>query len=243
MSQVDPLQEGSVTKESLLPDGSWKTPTEDVYAPGQGMGRLQVEATHPSRTLHFDAEGELTCPCDGACMRQMLSNSLGNALQHGSEGGRVELSIFSNGEDITLAVRNHGPPISPDVLPTILDPLVCDTLTDAMRERRVGSIGLGLYIAPEIVTSHGGAMDVASSAESGTVFTIRMPRPQAGAFNQGMQRDAKASLVLFSPPHDGVINSFVGDAYANTTHCYDTYRLKEVPSYFWSGLSIEPTAA
>jgi signal transduction histidine kinase len=50
---------------------------------------------------------------------------------------------------------------------------------DAMREHRDGSIGLGLYIAREIVTSHGGTVDVASSAESGTVFTVRIPRRQA----------------------------------------------------------------
>ena len=50
---------------------------------------------------------------------------------------------------------------------------------DALRQRREGSIGLGLYIAHEIVTSHGGTVDVASSAESGTVFTVRIPRRQA----------------------------------------------------------------
>lgn len=80
---------------------------------------------------------------------------------------------------MTLAVHNQGPPISPDVLPTIFDPLVRDTSRDAVRERRIGSIGLGLYIAREIVASHGGTIHVASSAESGTVFIIRMPRRQA----------------------------------------------------------------
>jgi signal transduction histidine kinase len=140
----------------------------------------ELKAAHPGRTLHFDARvGDLTCACDGARMRQVLSNLLGNALQHGAEGGAVELSISSEGADIVLAVRNHGAPISPEVLPIIFDPLVRGTSTDAQRKRRAGSIGLGLYIAHEIVSSHGGTIDVASSADSGTVFTVRMPRSTA----------------------------------------------------------------
>ena len=149
----------------------------------EALGRevmAELKVAHPQRTLHFDGRGgNLTCECDGARIRQVLSNLLGNALQHGSEGGAVELLISSEGPDITLAVRNQGPPISPDVLPTIFDPLVRGTLMDESRERRAGSIGLGLYIAHEIVTSHGGTVDVSSSAESGTVFTVRMPRRQA----------------------------------------------------------------
>jgi signal transduction histidine kinase len=45
--------------------------------------------------------------------------------------------------------------------------------------KRPGSIGLGLYIAREIVTAHGGSIDVRSSAEEGTVFTVRLPRRAA----------------------------------------------------------------
>jgi signal transduction histidine kinase len=66
-------------------------------------------------------------------------------------------------------------------LPTLFDPLVRDTSTDAERERRVGSVGLGLYIAREIVTSHGGTIDVTSTAKSGTTFTIHLPRRQTTA--------------------------------------------------------------
>ena len=139
----------------------------------------ELKAANPNRTLRFDARGDLDCSCDGARLRQVISNLLGNALEHGSKNGDVELSITSEGPDIILAVRNQGPPIAPDVLPTIFDPLVRDTSTDAQRHRRVGSVGLGLYIAHEIVTSHGGTIDVTSSAESGTVFTVRIPCQQA----------------------------------------------------------------
>jgi signal transduction histidine kinase len=59
----------------------------------EALGRevlAELKAAHPGRTLHFDSSGgNLTCACDGARMRQVLSNLLGNALQHGAEGGRT----------------------------------------------------------------------------------------------------------------------------------------------------------
>jgi signal transduction histidine kinase len=136
----------------------------------------ELKAANPARTLRFEAQGELTCSCDGARLRQVISNLLSNALEHGSEDGDVELSIASEGPDIILTVRNQGPPIASEVLPIIFDPLVRDTSTEAQRQRRVGSVGLGLYIAHEIVTAHNGTIDVTSSAESGTIFTVRVPR-------------------------------------------------------------------
>jgi signal transduction histidine kinase len=149
----------------------------------EALGRevlAEIKVAHPGRTLRFEAKGDdLTCHCDGARMRQALSNLLGNALQHGSKGGAVELSMSSEAAEFTLSVRNQGLPIPPNILPTIFDPLVRGTTMDAMQNRRAGNIGLGLYIAREIVTSHGGVVEVASSAEAGTVFTIRMPRRQA----------------------------------------------------------------
>jgi signal transduction histidine kinase len=138
----------------------------------------ELAAAHPNRKLRFDVRGDLTCSCDGARLRQVISNLLGNALEHGSEDGDVELSIVSEGPEIALAVRNQGPPIPSQLLPTIFDPLVQNTSTDTPQQRRLGSVGLGLYIAREIVTAHGGAMAVTSSAESGTVFTARIPRRQ-----------------------------------------------------------------
>jgi signal transduction histidine kinase len=99
-------------------------------------------------------------------------------LEHGSEDGEVELSIAGDGAEIVLAVRNEGSPIPADLLPTLFDPLVRETSTEAQQRRRLGSIGLGLYIAREIVTAHGGTVEVTSTAESGTIFTVRLPCQQ-----------------------------------------------------------------
>ncbi|MDB5329644.1 MAG: two component transcriptional regulator, sensor histidine kinase, partial [Phycisphaerales bacterium] len=49
---------------------------------------------------------------------------------------------------------------------------------------RAGSIGLGLYIAREIVTGHGGTITANSSAETGTVFTVNLPRHRPNRVGQ-----------------------------------------------------------
>jgi signal transduction histidine kinase len=61
-------------------------------------------------------------------------------------------------------------------LPTLFDPLVRYATRESAARRRPGSIGLGLYIVREIVVAKGGTVEVASTAQEGTTFTVRIPR-------------------------------------------------------------------
>jgi signal transduction histidine kinase len=139
----------------------------------------EMRAAHPACTLRCESRGDLTGEWDPARLRQLISNLLGNAAQHGGETCRAEVSTRADGPDaVVLAVRNDGPPIPPESLPTIFDPLVRGPKPET--RRRAGSIGLGLHIAREIVTAHGGTIAVTSSAEAGTTFTVRLPRRRSG---------------------------------------------------------------
>ena len=132
--------------------------------------------SHPQRTLHFNPRGDLTGNWDAARIRQVVSNLLGNALQHGSPVGPVELSADSEGSTVVLSVHNEGAPIPTEALPTLFDPLVRHATTESALRRAPGSIGLGLYIVREIVNAKGGTITVASTAQQGTTFTVRIPR-------------------------------------------------------------------
>lgn len=140
----------------------------------------EIRAAHPTRALNFHAHGEFAGEWDAARLRQVVSNLLENAIQHGAESSPVDVSLEADATEVRLAVRNGGPPIPPDALPTIFDPLVRGS-PELQKQRRPGSIGLGLYIAREIVTAHGGAIDVKSSTDAGTVFTVRLPRHGSSA--------------------------------------------------------------
>jgi signal transduction histidine kinase len=145
----------------------------------------ELRSANPQRDLRFHAEGDLSCTCDGGRIRQVISNLVGNAIQHGSPDGPIELSLTAptaqhDGPDgphpIRLSVHNSGQPIAPSLLPIMFDPLVRERSQGEQLERRPGSIGLGLYIAHEIVIAHRGEIDVESTAQQGTTFTVRLPR-------------------------------------------------------------------
>jgi signal transduction histidine kinase len=115
--------------------------------------------------------GSLAGEWDRARLHQALSNLLGNAFRYGA-GGVV---VRAEGADayVQVSVHNTGAPIPTDVLPVIFEPFERGT------QDRSG-LGLGLYIVREIAKAHQGDVSVASTAERGTTFTIRLPRRRNG---------------------------------------------------------------
>lgn len=151
------------------------------------MGRICEEAldvirsAHPQQKLVQDVSGELHVNVDAVRMRQVLSNLLDNAVQHGSPGTEVSLTARGEESAIVVSVGNFGSLIPVDALRVIFDPLVQMPMTTSDPDRRrLTSLGLGLFIVREIVLGHEGTIDVQSSADTGTVFTIRLPRPKPG---------------------------------------------------------------
>lgn len=142
--------------------------------------------THADRVLRFCSDGDVNGVWDVGRIRQVISNLVGNAIQHGSPDGPITLSATSAvtpsaasgpaDSDVVLSVHNEGPPIPPDLLPTLFDPLKRYATQESAADRTPGSIGLGLYIVREIVAANGGRVSVTSTAEEGTTFTVFMPR-------------------------------------------------------------------
>lgn len=131
---------------------------------------------HPQRTLRFHADGDFTGDFDGARLQQVVSNLMGNALQHGSPEGPIDLSLASEGSILVLSIRNEGLPIPAEMLAMIFDPLMRHAMPESAGQKAAGSIGLGLYIVRAIVIAHEGTVEVTSTAAAGTVFTVRLPR-------------------------------------------------------------------
>jgi signal transduction histidine kinase len=137
--------------------------------------------THPERLLRFYSIGDISGTWDAGRMRQVISNLIGNALQHGSPDTAVELSVTLEGSNpeesnVIFRVHNKGTAIPLDVLPTIFNPLVRYATPEATMQRKSGSVGLGLYIVREIASAMGGTIEVSSTAQEGTTFTVRIPR-------------------------------------------------------------------
>jgi signal transduction histidine kinase len=136
----------------------------------------EFRTAHPNRVIRFHCEGDLGGHWDASRIRQAVSNLLGNAVQHGAENAPIDLKLTGETADVVLVVHNGGPPIPPGELPRIFEPLVRGSSAEFPKHNRPGSIGLGLYIAREVARSHGGRIDVTSSLDAGTAFTLRLPR-------------------------------------------------------------------
>jgi signal transduction histidine kinase len=132
----------------------------------------EFRAAHPHRSLRFESVGDTSGEWDAARLRQVVSNLVANAIQY---GGDAPVEVLARGEesDVLIVVRNEGLPIPPSALPTIFDPFV-RAPEGATKHRR--GVGLGLYIARQIVIAHGGTIVVASDETAGTVFTVGLPR-------------------------------------------------------------------
>jgi signal transduction histidine kinase len=143
----------------------------------------EFRSAHKKEAIQFTANGDLSGRWDSDRIRQAISNLLGNAIQHGSEDAPVKFSLRGETADVFIEIRNSGAPIPPGMLPKIFDPLVRGASAEHSTSNTRGSMGMGLYIAREVAKSHGGRIDVTSSAKDGTLFTIRLPReaaPKAG---------------------------------------------------------------
>ncbi|MEP6592817.1 MAG: sensor histidine kinase, partial [Acidobacteriota bacterium] len=131
---------------------------------------IEIRAGQPEAVLQLQASGDLVGEWDGDRLAQVVSNLVGNAIQHGG-GTPVTLTGHEERDLVTLAVHNGGPPIPSDVLPLVFEPLARGHGRGAGR-----SIGLGLFIVRAIVSAHGGDIQVSSSAVAGTTFTVRLPK-------------------------------------------------------------------
>ena len=133
----------------------------------------ELDASRPDAHVRFEARGDLTGTWDEDRLTQVVSNLVANALQHGRE--RSEVRVLAEGRDdtVVLEVHNEGTPIPKSALKQIFEPMVRDA-NDG--DRNPSGLGLGLYIAREVVRAHGGTIGVTSSAEDGTTFSVELPR-------------------------------------------------------------------
>ncbi|TZF88762.1 sensor histidine kinase [Cognatilysobacter lacus] len=155
-------------------------PTSPVHCDIADLVKAAVDdagATYPRSRFDIAVAGDLRGTFDPVRIQQMLTNLLVNAAQHGDRGPGVQIEARDEADTIVLRVINHGRPVPEADIERIFKPLV--QLPDG--DSRPTSLGLGLYIAREIATAHGGSLEVTSNAEDGTVFEARLPREHGSA--------------------------------------------------------------
>jgi PAS domain S-box-containing protein len=134
----------------------------------------ELEASHPGGRLALQVLGSSEGRWDTGRLAQVFSNLVGNALQYSPEGSPIRVTLDGRAPEVVeVAVHNHGPPISPELLTELFNPFRRGAQADSSS---LGGLGLGLYIVQQIVVAHGGTVHADSREGQGTTFTVRLPR-------------------------------------------------------------------
>jgi signal transduction histidine kinase len=133
----------------------------------------EMRAAFPNRAFQLKGDDEVPGEWDENRLTQVVCNLVSNAAQHGASHSTVTITAKSSGDGVEVLVHNEGTPIPPDKIPKLFDSFY--RLNDREDDPHSSSLGLGLYIAKQIITAHRGTIDVRSSGNEGTTFIIRLP--------------------------------------------------------------------
>lgn len=132
-----------------------------------------VDATQPTLTargVELDLsvkDGLPRIEADQDQLQQVFLNLINNSLDAMPSGGRLSISTYSAQELVYIEMGDTGEGIEEDQIEMIFDPL--------FTTKHGGGTGLGLTISKQIISDHGGSIDVESQAGNGTLFRITLP--------------------------------------------------------------------
>ena len=145
------------------------------------LGQLAEEVAAAYEGSFRAAGASLTVERTGDCsgfwdrrrLEQVIDNLLSNALKYGG-GKPVDVAVRAAPARVSLVVRDSGIGVAPADRRRIFD-----RYERAISARRYGGLGLGLWIAREIVEAHRGTISVESEGAAGSTFVLHLPRSGA----------------------------------------------------------------
>jgi signal transduction histidine kinase len=132
------------------------------------VSMARLSATRHALVVETPARAEASV--DPIRIEQVLTNLVDNAIRYSPTGGRVEITLSLRGSKVVFEVRDHGIGIPLEHLPRIFD-----RFYRAHEGGSIAGLGIGLYVSREIVTLHGGRIEVESPPDGGSRFIVTLP--------------------------------------------------------------------
>ncbi|RZA29024.1 MAG: GAF domain-containing protein, partial [Lysobacteraceae bacterium] len=131
----------------------------------------EARLAYPAIPFQLICDEPATVNADSGRLAQVLSNLLSNARHHGEAGKPVRVCVRVQGKEAVVEVSNAGAPIPPELVATLFNPFKRASLHNP--RNRTG-MGLGLYIAQQIVREHQGEIAYRHDGNE-VIFSVRLP--------------------------------------------------------------------
>ncbi|VWX59348.1 Histidine kinase [Burkholderiales bacterium 8X] len=132
-----------------------------------------AKMAHPDLSIELRLAPSLLVPIDADRIAQVVGNLISNARHHGQPGEPIALALEEGSDGhAVLVVSNFSEPIPPEVVKVLFEPLKAGSMGNS---RNPNGLGLGLYIAAEIVKGHQGRIHYGYDDAGRVSFTVELP--------------------------------------------------------------------
>lgn len=139
---------------------------------------------------------------DAKALRRVLSNVIENAIKYTPDGGRIIVSAHEADGQVAISVKDNGRGIPPEDMPILFDKFHrgrpaphsaamrnATTVAEFLEDADVSGVGLGLYLARNLMERMGGRISVESEVGRGSIFTLHLPGWRDGGCNNSTSRE------------------------------------------------------
>ena len=132
-----------------------------------------VQQTSNQHTIYVNGVTGCEIEGDRSHLEQVFTNLLTNALKYSPLAERVDVLLERGSEGVIVRVRDYGLGIAPEEQKHIFERFYRADATT--RSQSIGGLGMGLYVAREIVAKHGGRITMESKEGEGSTFSVALP--------------------------------------------------------------------
>lgn len=171
------LEELDFSSPPVLSDSFSFEPVDITVLAEQVVESFQPHAEYKDQTLRrAEFAEEAMVVGDEVRLQEAMKNIVNNALKYSPHGETVDVRVVRSEGEVRFSVSDSGPGLSEEDLGRLFKPF--QRLAQQPTDGEV-SLGLGLYLVKEIISRHGGEVDVETVKGEGSTFTLILPSASA----------------------------------------------------------------